>query len=342
MTWDVTRPPTSGFLISSEIRQNFIALQSALGGRNLLADPTFLIWAAGDALAPAHYVLSGAGAAIARAGTGLGDTKRKVGQFCAKVTAGGGATAVLTQSLLTTTSYDDFLNLLSVSVGAWVWCASASACRLEINDGVSNTTSAFHTGNSTWQWLTATRIMDAASTKLEFRFNTAASTIGYLSGPSFLLGETPPSYFVPAPLAYGTIYFPLAGTLTAGTFKGVYVPARPAIVKDVQLQCITAPTTQAIIVDVNTFDGSLWTSMYTTKPQIAASATRGGAQPDTTYARRCLTGYSGAAAPGAGYALAVDLDQVGSGTAGGDLSIHIRCLQFTRPLEEFLGYNEIN
>lgn len=339
MAFDATKPPTSGFLVSSEIRQNWTAIQNTLGETNLLADPTFLIWAAGDTSAPAHYVLSGTGAAIARAGTGLGDTTRKVGKFCAKV-MGGAATAVLTQSLLTTTSYDDYLDGLVVSVGSWVWSASASAARLEINDGFAATNSAFHTGNSTWQWLTASRTIDLAATKLEWRFNQAAGTTGYVSGPTFLIGETPPGYFVPAPVLYGTIYFPFAGTLATGTNKGFYTFARPAIVKDVQLQAVTAPATQAVIIDVNQGDGTTQTSMYATRPQIAAAAKFGAAQPDTTYQRRCFTGVSGAS--GTNAVLSYDVDQVGTGTAGADLAVQIRCLQYARPLEQFLAAGDIN
>ena len=39
-----------------------------------------------------------------------------------------------------------------------------------------------------------------------------------------------------------------------------------------QLSVKTAPTGQALVVDVNTYDGATQTSMFSTKPEIAATA----------------------------------------------------------------------
>jgi hypothetical protein len=69
-------------------------------------------------------------------------------------------------------------------------------------------------------------------------------------------------------------------------------------------------------------------------------ANLGGAQPDTTYARRCLSGqFAGAIVAGA--IIEVDVDQVGVGTVGADLRVSIRVKQPARPFETFLAYNEI-
>lgn len=342
MAWDSTKPANSAALVSSVIRQNWDALARTLGGVNLVADPVFLIWAGGDAVAPTHWVAGGAGVAIARTGTGLGDTRRKVGKFCAKVTAGGGATGTLSQQILPTATFDDFLDGLSMGLGAWVWTTSVSSVRLYIADGATTTFSSFHTGNGgagAWEWLSFAHVVSASATKVEVGISANASTVGYLSGPTLLLGEVPPSYYQPAPVGYGTLHFPQAGTLSTGTKKGMFAPARPGIVKDVQLRCETAPTTQAVIVDVNTWDGSAFTSMYSTRPQIAAAGNQGGAQPDGTYARRCLSGLHGTSLV-AGGLLSVDTDQVGTGTLGADMIVEVRVLQYLRPLEAFLGYNE--
>lgn len=338
-SFDATKPASSTFLVSSEIRQNFDALTYALAP-NQVADPTFLIWAAGDSAAPSHWTLTGAGATITRTGTGLGDTTRKAGKFAAKVVAGGGAAAKLTQDLLTTTTYDDIFDAETFSFGCWAKTSSSNAGRMYIDDGFSTTATSYHTGDGTFQWLTATRTIDVSATKIQVVLEAAAGTTVYWSGPTVIFGPIKPSAFRPAPSVYGVLYFPTVGNAATGTKKSVWVPSRPGIVKDVQLRCETAPTTQAIIVDVNTWDGSAFTSMFSTRPQIAASGNQGGAQPDTTYARRCLSGLWGSSLS-AGGALSWDVDQVGSGTVGADLAVHVRVLQFARPLESFLGYNEV-
>lgn len=345
MAWDSSKPPAGpgSPLTSADVRNNWTALAQSVGSTNCLADPAFLIWAAGDAAAPTHWTLSGAGAAVARAGTGLGDTSRKVGKFSAKVTAGGGATGILGQDLLTTTTYDDYLDGLTLSAGAWVRCSTASSARIGIHDGVSTGYSSYHTGGGAYEWLTATRTLDASATRVTFRFEVAASIVGYLSGPTFILGPVVPMYFQPCDTVLDTLRFHVAGNLATGTnIQGGEDSYRPGIVEDVHLSVKTAPTTQAVIVDVNTWDGAAYTSMFSTRPQIAAAATRGSARPDSTYARRCLGFHSGSATPSAGGGLSIDIDQVGSGTVGADLTVHIRVKRFQRPLETFLGYNEVS
>ena len=316
------------------------ALEGAIGGVNLLKDSAFLIWAAGDALAPTHWVMSGAGAAIARE-TGT----IKIGAMCAKLTAGGGATAYLLQQLLTSTTYDgNWLDAKTVSLGAWVWCASASKAALYINDGATTSSSSNHTGASAWEWLTVTHTIDASATLLSGGLSVGTSTAAYISGPTMLLGSTAPLQYQPSPCVYGTIRFTYAGTVATATQWDTWVPARPAIIKQTQLYAKTAPTGASLIVDVNTWDGAAYTTAYTTKPTIAAAANSGGAVPDGTYARRCLSTYVATTAypTSAGQMMTVDIDQVGSSVAGANLGIHVRVLQFTSPLEQFLGVTEIS
>lgn len=337
----LTKPSASGFLGSAEIRANFQALANAVGQANLVADPTFLIWPGGDAVAPAHWTLYGAAGAVVRTGTGLTDTSRRVGKFAAKVTAPTGNAAGLRQSLLPTASYDDGFDGLNVSVGCWVKCSSANKAAIYLNDGVNGVPngtggSSFHSGSGLFEWLTATLKLDAAATKLELNLEVGSSANAVFSAPTVLLGDTYPQFFVPCPVAYGTLYFPVSGVLLTGR-KADFRFARPTLVKDVQLFCRTAPTTQAIVVDVN--QGSA-NSMFSTRPQIAAAAFNGGAQPDGTYQYRCFNGGFGSG-PASDTLLVVDVDQVGSGTAGSDLAVHIRALQYLRLLEQFLGHNEI-
>lgn len=97
------------------------------------------------------------------------------------------------------------------------------------------------------------------------------------------------------------------GTLTTGTGVQKLPFTQDAVINRVKLAVGTAPTGQAIIVDVN----KNGTSIYPTsaKPQIAASATVGAnAVPDTKLMAN-------------GDYLTIDIDQIGSGTAGADLTV---------------------
>jgi hypothetical protein len=343
MTWDKTKPISSGYLVSSEIRQQWAALERALLGVNLIADPTMLIWPAGDSAAPAHYTLAGAGATIARCGTGLADTNRKVGRFCSKVIAGGGAAATFQQAVLTTTSYDDYLDGLPTVLGGWVQCNAGTTARLAIDDGAGTPSySSYHTGagggDGAWEWLTVGRTIDAAATKLSLQAVVATSGTARVSGLTMGLGEAPPAGYQPAPTAYGCLLFPVDGGVAVAVNKARFLFGRPALVKDVQLHVVTAPATQALIVDVNHWDGTTQQTMFSTRPQIAAAGYAGSAQPDGTYRYRCFAGGFGTTRTDA--ELTMDIDQVGTGTTGASLTVMVRCLQFLRPLEAFLGYNE--
>lgn len=81
-------------------------------------------------------------------------------------------------------------------------------------------------------------------------------------------------------------------------------------ISEVFLSVDTAPTGAAIIVDVNK-DGTTIFTNQANRPQIAAAANTGN------------TTTIDVASWGDGEYLTVDVDQIGSGTAGSDLTIHI-------------------
>lgn len=297
------------------------------------------VWAAGDNAAPSAYVMSGTGAGIARCGVGLGDTTTKVGKFCAKLTAGGGAAGYLKQTISGTSGFHSYLGGLKVVAGCWVKCSSISGSRLLVEDGVGTTNSSYHTGGGSFEFLTVARTLDASATQIKIGVENAASVVSYVSGWTFWFSCVVPTNYVFPTARYDTINLNVSGTLATGAGKAWFVVERPSIIKDVQLRVNTAPTGQALIVDVNTWDGAAQNTMFTSKPQIAVSAFNGGAQPDTTYARRCLAPYSGSGTAPAGGIISVDIDQVGSGVAGADLWIQIRRLIWERA-EDFLAYNE--
>lgn len=100
--------------------------------------------------------------------------------------------------------------------------------------------------------------------------------------------------------------------------------ARPYVfdactVMEVRLAVTTAPTGSALIVDVNECEStgvtctSLWATTQGNRVQINTGSTAGS---QTTFDTRYIE---------AGNRFSIDLDQIGSSTAGGPLTVNIAC-----------------
>ena len=314
-----------------------------LGGVNLVRNDDFQVWPDGDSTIPWAWTLTGAAAAVARTGTGLGDTNRKVGDFACKLTRAG-TDCYIQNSILAGAAFTraDFLAGKYVAFGMWCKCSTPNIARLQINDGIGTGSGSYHTGGGAWEFLTVTRQLDASATALLLRGSVDTSDgAAIFSGATALLlnSNFALAQYQPSPVIYGAMHFALSGNLSAATNQGRVILARGGIVKDIQCLAKTAPTGQAAIFDVNTWDGASYTTMCTTKPTIAAAGLAGGAQPDGTYARRCLRGAFGTT-PGAGSIITLDVDQVGSGATGADAVVEVRVLQYASALERFLGYSD--
>jgi hypothetical protein len=316
--------------------------KTIIGSKNLAPNSDFLLWSGGDAAAPDYWILSGTGATIARTGTGLGDTQKgKYGDFAVKLTYGS-ATAVLSLPLLNNTDFAaraTGLKLRKISIGAWIKTGIANHAQLLISDGVTST-AATHTGSGNLEWVTVTHTISNSATQLTAIFQVIAAGSAYVANVMPVLSDIPPADFIPCAMQKGAIVFKIVGNVSTGTDKDRYISGAPGIVTDVQLEAKTAPTGAALIVDVNTWDGGAFTSMFSTRPQIAISANRGGAAPDSTYARRCLSALFGTSLA-AGGLLSFDVDQVGSTITGADLTVTVRVRQDIRELEALLAYNTI-
>jgi len=317
-------------------------LLGGIGAVNLIVNDDDMVWPDGDTSAPEGETLAGAAAAILRCGTSLVDTNRKVGDFCVRLTRAA-ADVTLTRSVLAGAAFTraDFLIGQYAAAGCWVKCSDPNTARIAIYDGAGTATSAYHTGGGAWEWLAITRQINVAADRLEMirQVNNAAAA-AYFSGRTLMLlsNNLTLTRYSPCPKLYGSIHFGVGGNVVAGAEISSMTPARCGYVKDVQLHAKTAPTGANLIVDINTYDGASQTSMFSTRPQIIAAANNAGAQPDTTYARRCFRGGFGATLT-AGGLITMDVDQVGSGTAGAGLSVDIRAVQYVSALEQFQAYN---
>ncbi len=147
--------------------------------KNLLEWSSMEDWSLGTSLAPTDHTLTGASATVVRESTII-----KRGTYSAAVTRSG-ADAVLYSD------YSGYLNYLgrTMTYGAWVYATVASRARLQIGDAVGTTNSSYHTGDSTWQFLTVTRQIDSAATRIRcgLEVNTG-NTTAYVDGEILVEG----------------------------------------------------------------------------------------------------------------------------------------------------------
>ena len=333
MSWDRTEPAASSYLQSADIRSGWEALDEGLHAVNLLADPTYLIWPAGDAADPAHWVSSGAGVTIGREVTIV-----KAGVTSAQLTYAA-ATVYLDQDILPAGDYDDYFDGKDFSFGAWIWSDSIDA-KIGIDDGSDNSYSDTHAGDSAWEWLTGTHTIDASATEINFRHKLAAAGDLYSSWPTVIKGSIPPMEPFWPRVIRGSLSTTLAGDpLGTGTELWAGTLGRPFIVQDVQIEAISDNSVdQAMILDVNQWNGSAWVSMFSTKPEIAANVRSGGEQPDGTYQMRCFK--AGFGTTNAFARIGIDCDQAAVSGAKNP-TVFIRALQFQRPQEILLGFDSV-
>jgi len=149
-------------------------------GQNLLEWSHMEDWVAGASAAPTGHTLTGASATVARESTIV-----KYGLYSAKVTRASGD-ADLYYALPDFADYQG----RKMIFGCWIYATVASRARLSINDGVGSTDSSYHTGVAGWEWITVTRDIDVAASKLWFEMEViTGNTAAYFDGGIACLGD---------------------------------------------------------------------------------------------------------------------------------------------------------
>lgn len=104
-----------------------------------------------------------------------------------------------------------------------------------------------------------------------------------------------------------TLYTFIPGSIVVATnVSGTFEIQQSLTILEVDLRVKTAPTGAALIVDIN----KNGTTIFSTRPQIAAAATSGGGS--AVLSVTTLT---------AGDLITIDVDQIGSTVAGADLTV---------------------
>lgn len=136
-------------------------------------------------------------------------TQKKYGSSSMKVTWASGTYAVAGKTFFDTSLRNKF-----ITFGAWVWSDTPNIASLIINEDYSGgyipSTSTFHSGNSTWEWLSCSILTDSVLTSLTLQcYNGAVSSTPnvYYDGAVCMVSPTEPN------LALGKIVTP-SPTLT--------------------------------------------------------------------------------------------------------------------------------
>ncbi len=151
--------------------------------QNLLKNGNFELWSAGVSAAPDGWTLIGGGT-VAREGT-----IKRIGTYSANITRSG------TDNYLTQDVFNPYYIGKTITVGMWIYATSASRGMFRIYDGVGLTTSSYHTGDSTWQFITASHTLNAGATVLQIQpYVATADTSVYFDGAILVEGSVVPAF----------------------------------------------------------------------------------------------------------------------------------------------------
>jgi len=182
----------TGASIQAEGNINWDA--SNMNPTNLLSNGDFEAWSAGTSSAPDGWTKIGTGALVARE-----DTIIKLGTYSAKLSRVGANNTYMLQDPSAEKGLDYWKGRVA-TIGCWVFCDTSSSARLNLNDGPSNTYSSYHTGDSTWQWLSLTHTVSLSATRLQNRnYVDADDTSAYFDGAMLVEGASAFA-FSPKPL----------------------------------------------------------------------------------------------------------------------------------------------
>lgn len=138
-------------------------------------------WTDGTSSAPDGWALVGSSATVARDGTNV-----QIHNYGAQVTRSG-ADCYLELEL---PNWEGLVGL-QVTVGAWVYATAASRARIGVDDGVGQSWSSYHTGGSSFEFLTVTRevVYNATTVKIRLGVDTG-DTSATFDGVAAYKGDT--------------------------------------------------------------------------------------------------------------------------------------------------------
>lgn len=163
---------------------DYVKNNGTVNPTNLLSNGDFDVWSAGTSADPDGWTFSGAGASIAREGT-----IKKLGAYSAKITRAGTDCSVY-QAIQDIRGIN-YWKGRTVTFGCWVYATVANRACLQIGDGVAAPISSYHSGNSTWEFLTLTLTISSSATELIINCLVInGATSAYFDGAMCVEGES--------------------------------------------------------------------------------------------------------------------------------------------------------
>lgn len=332
---DGTLKTIGGTLVQTDL-QNTLGIAAG----NLLVNNDFQIWADGDSAIPQSWAVASGSPTISRAGTGLADTNRKIGDFCLKLVTAAENT-IIRQTILPGTDFDRAGALFEESrefgIGCWVKTSTPNIARIKMNDGGNFAISSSHTGSGNWEWLSAAGTAQSGTTGtallFDFQIDTAATV--YFSMPTVLIGKYAPPRAIPSQVVYGTLAFLLPGDPVIASQESMhYVLARPGIVRDVAIIAKTDVGSNLVLAIERRIGTDTWESLYTSNPTVTTGNRflYAGA-PTAAYERRCFRGIANDR-----HDNTLRVRVVTAPSSGGqDVGIMVRVMQYQSAVEQFRG-----
>ena len=153
---------------------------------NLLKNWSFEDWSAGAGSAPDLWGVDGTGVVVSQESTIV-----KHDTYSVKITSNLTNEGYVEQNI-TNPAYET----KTLTLGMWVYSDTANAVTIRIYDADGASSSLYHSGNSTWEWLTVTRTLGAKYAGLNYIFrgtvSTTVSTSAYFDGAVLIEGSSIP------------------------------------------------------------------------------------------------------------------------------------------------------
>ena len=185
MDWNVT---TVNKLTITDANISGTLTVGTIGLQNLCDNGDFEDWSAGVATDPDAWAKD--------TGAGWGGTSErdaaiiKIGTYSCKLTSEAAKQSRLFQSVHIEKGIAYWLGR-TVTVGAWVYATNANTIRIGIVDNITWGWSSYHSGGSTWEFLTATKVIDAGGGAVNIGLvNEGFLTVGYYDGVMCVEGSS--------------------------------------------------------------------------------------------------------------------------------------------------------
>ena len=163
----------TNFIASVKGAVNYILNDGTVNPTNLLVNGDFEIWSNAVPPVPLGWAYADTVA--------VENTIVKMGLSSLKLTRSTG-TCYCYQSIPVSRGIT-YWKGRTVTFGCWVYATVASRAKLRINDGVGDTSSAFHSGGSAWEWLSVTRTLNANASQVVFVCDiVTGNTTAYFDG----------------------------------------------------------------------------------------------------------------------------------------------------------------